>query len=76
MKTLTNILPVLAIVAFAVGIVEGSRPGGWALGLPIGAVCVGSWLVLKIMGRESDRYDEERRRQVLAIDQRNGAERK
>ncbi len=72
MKKLTLILPVLAVLSFVIGIAEGSRPGGWGLGVPIGAVCVGLFLVLKVMGHESARYDEERKRTVQDIDRQSG----
>jgi len=73
MKKLTLILPVLAALSFIVGIVEGSRPGGWGLGVPLGAVFVGLFLVLKVMGHEGVRYDEERQQIVKELDRQTAA---
>lgn len=67
MKKLTKALLAIALVAFVAGIAEGSRPGGWGLGVPMGAVFLGLFFITRILGKESARFDEDERvRQDLA----------
>lgn len=61
MKPLTKIFLVVAVVAFAVGIYELATPGGWALGLPVGAVFLGLFLIRKALEKETAKFDEEQR---------------
>ncbi len=59
MTKLTKALLVIALVAFVAGIAEGSRPGGWGLGVPLGTVFLGLFFITRILGKESARFDEE-----------------
>jgi len=64
MTLLTKSLLVLALVGFAVGFATNFL---WRIGLPLGAVCFGLFLISKILERESALYDQEHRmRLVLA----------
>lgn len=54
-------LLVFALISFAIGFFEITIPHSWALGLPLGAVLLGFYIVLKIFAGESARFDEEQR---------------
>jgi len=61
MKKLAKALLAIALVAFVAGVAEGSRPGGWGLGVPLGAVFLGLFFITRILEKESARFDEEER---------------
>ena len=61
LKKLTKALLAIALLAFVAGVAEGSRPGGWGLGVPLGAVFLGLFFITRILGKESARFDEEER---------------
>ena len=61
MKKLPSLLLAIALVCFLAGLLENLRPGGWALGLPLGAVFLGLAFVTKVFQKESARFDEEER---------------
>ncbi len=61
MKKLPIIFLAIALVAFVIGFLETLRPGAWALGFPVGAVCLGLSFVTKVFQKEAARFDEEER---------------
>jgi hypothetical protein len=73
MNKLPVIFLVIAAIAFVAGIVEGSRPGGWGIGIPLGAVCVGMAAIAKVMGQEYTRYAEEEKRSIQEVERQLGA---
>ncbi len=73
-KNLPRILLILSLVCFVAGIVEGMRPGGWGLGIPFGAVLFGLFIVVRVMQKESARFDEEQRAREENAERAEGKE--
>ena len=73
MNKLPVIFLAIAAVAFVAGIVEGSRPGGWGIGIPLGAVCVGMAAIAKVMGKEYTRYAAEEKQTIQEVERQLGA---
>lgn len=73
MTTLTKTLLALAVLAFVAGVVEGARPGGWALGIPLGTVFLGLFFIVRILQKESAEFDEEERQRVAQAERQAGA---
>lgn len=74
MKRLPTILLAIALISFVAGFLEGIRPGGWGLGVPIGAVFLGLAFITKVLQKETATFDEEERlRQEMAERAANSA---
>ena len=67
MTLLTKILLAAALAGLAVGFATNFL---WKIGLPLGAVCLGLFLISKILERESALYDQEHRMR-LALAEKN-----
>ncbi len=59
MKHWPNLLLGVSVICFIAGIVGGLRPGGWALGIPFGAVFLGLYVVIRMLGKEAAKFDDE-----------------
>ncbi len=56
---LPNILLAASVICFIAGVVGGMHPDGWAVGIPFGAVFLGLFVVVKMLGKEAAKFDEE-----------------
>jgi hypothetical protein len=72
MKKLPNLLLALTVGFFLIGALELTRPSGWGLGIPLGAVFLGLFVITKILSKESMRFDEEEQQRIAAAEQRAG----
>jgi|SRR6185369_15003621 len=76
MARIPKILLAVSLTAFAVGIVVTlgilNIPLGWTAAMPLGAVCLGLFLVTFLLRKEVARFDEEERAR-LALADRVGA---
>ena len=56
-----NVLLILSLISFVIGFFEVTRPNSWALGLPMGAVFLGVYFVVKVFSGETAQFDEDQR---------------
>ena len=61
MMKLSKILLAVALVSFVVGVVELTRPGGWGICIPVGAVFLGLYCIERVLAKEAARFDEEQK---------------
>lgn len=69
---LSTILLVIALVAFVGGFVEAARPGGWGIGIPLGAVFLGLFGITRVLGGEAGRFDAEEQERIAAAERKAG----
>jgi len=71
---LSKILLVISLVAFVVGFIEAARPGGWGIGIPLGAVFLGMFGITQVLGGEAERFDAEEQVRVAEAERTAPAE--
>ena len=68
MKKLSTIMLGTAVVAFVGGFIEAARPGGWGIGIPLGAVFLGLFAITRVLAGEAQRFDYEEQARVAAAE--------
>ena len=72
MTRIPKVLLAVALAAFAVGSVAAfgnpKIPVGWTVAMPVGAVCLGLFLVTLLLQQEVARFDEEERARLELAD--------
>ena len=72
MTRIPKVLLAVALAAFAVGSVAAfgnpKIPVGWTVAMPVGAVCLGLFLVTLLLQQEVARFDQEERARLELAD--------
>jgi hypothetical protein len=56
---LSKILLIASLVAFVAGFLEAARPGGWGVGIALGAVFLGLFAIVRVLEGEAAKFDAE-----------------
>ena len=69
MKKTTKFLLLISLTGFLVG---GTTNLLWGIGIPIGAIFLGLFLLFKVLEKESDLFDEEHAIRIKTADRLSG----
>lgn len=65
MKTKSKLLLTISLTTFALGFTNVL----WGLGMPIGAICFGLFMVFRILEKETELFDQEEQQRLARANQ-------
>lgn len=61
---LSKKLLIASAVLFVLGFIEAARPGGWGIGIALGAVFLGLFAIVRVLEGETAQFDAEERARI------------